>query len=154
MPDKKRTLQGKYRPKNPKKYKGDPSNIVYRSSWERTFMKYCDLKEQVVSWQSEEKCLWYYDPVSKKKRRYFPDFIMRVQDGDGLIRTIMVEIKPYSQTISPPTNPARKTKSWMHSVHTYVTNMAKWEAAKEICEDRGWEFMIMTEYELGLKKRK
>ena len=32
--------------------------------------------------------------------------------------------------------------------------MAKWDAAKEVCEDRGWEFAIFTEYELGLKKRK
>ena len=73
-------------------------------------MKYCDLRENVVSWQSEEKCLWYYDPVSKKKRRYFPDFIIRVQDSDGLIRTIMVEIKPHSQTVSPPTNPLGRLK--------------------------------------------
>ena len=152
MPSK--TLQGKYRPRNPNKYRGDSTNIIYRSSWERTFMKYCDLRENVVSWQSEEKCLWYYDPVSKKKRRYFPDFIIRVQDSDGLIRTIMVEIKPHSQTVSPPTNPSRKTKAWLRSVHTYVTNMAKWDAAKEVCEDRGWEFAIFTEYELGLKKRK
>ena len=79
---------------------------------------------------------------------------MKVQDSDGHIRTIMIEIKPYSQTQSPPTNPKRKTKSWLYSVHTYVTNMAKWEAAKSICEDRGWEFQIITEYELGLKKRK
>ena len=154
MADKKKTLQGKYRPQNPEKYKGDSANIVFRSSWERTFMKYCDLKEHVVSWQSEEKCLWYYDPVSKKKRRYFPDFIMKVQDSDGLIRTIMIEIKPHSQVVGPQKNPKRKTKSWLYAVHAYVTNMAKWEAAREVCEERGWEFKIFTEYELGLKKRK
>jgi hypothetical protein len=146
--------QGKYRPQNPKKYKGDANNIVYRSSWERTFAKWCDLQESVVSGGSEEKCLWYYDPVSKKKRRYFPDFIIRVRESDGLIVTRMIEIKPHSQVVGPPTNPKRKTKAWLNQVHTYVTNMAKWDAARGVCENRGWQFVIVTEYELGLKKRK
>jgi len=147
-------LQGKYRPIHPDKYKGDPSQIYYRSSWERTFSKWCDLNENVVSWQSEEKCLWYFDPVSKKKRRYFPDYIIRVRESDGLIVTRMVEIKPHKQVVGPPKNPKRKTKSWLTQVHTYVTNMAKWQAAREVCEDRGWQFVIITEYELGLKKKK
>ena len=146
--------QGRYRPVNPNKYKGDPNNIVYRSSWERTFSKWCDLQESVVSWQSEEKCLWYYDPISKKKRRYFPDYIIRVRESDGLIVTKMIEIKPHKQVVGPPRNPKRKTKSWLNQVNTYVTNMAKWDAARSICEDRGWQFVIITEYELGLKKRK
>ena len=35
-------VQGKFRPKNPSKYKGDPTNIIYRSSWELTVFKYLD----------------------------------------------------------------------------------------------------------------
>ena len=146
--------QGKYLPRNPEKYKGDPRGIVFRSSWERTFAKWCDLNESILSWSSEEKCLWYYDPVSKKKRRYFPDFIIKYMDTDGLIITEMIEIKPHAQVVGPPTNPKRRTKSWLNQVHTYVTNQAKWDAAKKVCEDRGWRFRIVTEYELGLKKRK
>ena len=49
-----KTLKGKYTPKNPIKYKGDPTNIIYRSSWELKFMKWCDLREDVIEWQSEE----------------------------------------------------------------------------------------------------
>mgnify|MGYP002038412478 CR=1 FL=1 len=147
-------MKGRYLPRNPEKYKGDASQIIYRSSWERTFCKWCDLRESVKSWSSEEMCIWYYDPVKKKKRRYFPDFIIKVMDSDGLIRTQMIEIKPDKEVKGPEKNPKRKTKSWVYAVHTYVTNMAKWDAARDFCEDRGWQFCIITEYELGLKKRK
>ena len=36
------------------KYKGDPANIIYRSSWERIFMNWCDTKDGVISWQRRE----------------------------------------------------------------------------------------------------
>ena len=140
-----KTLQGKFRPKNPDKYKGNAGEIYYRSSWERTFMRYCDLREDIQSWQSEEKAVWYYDPVTKKKRRYFPDFIVKYERSDGIIVEEVVEIKPYKQVIGPPTNPKRRTKSWHNSVMTYVTNKAKWKAATEWAEDRGMNFRLLTE---------
>jgi len=30
-------------------------------------------------------------------------------------------------------------------VATYGINSAKWEAAKEFCADRNWEFVVLTE---------
>ena len=68
------SYKGKYKPSNPKKYKGDPTNIIYRSLWERKFMKYCDDNENILEWGSEEFFVPYKDPVTGKKRRYFPDF--------------------------------------------------------------------------------
>ena len=148
-----RSHKGKYSPRNPGKYRGDHTMIEYRSSWERMFMKWCDLREEVLKWSSEEMCIWYMDPISKKNRRYFPDFIIQVKDSDGLIRTEMIEVKPYKQMVGPDRNPARKTKAWIYEVKTYATNMAKWEAAKKYCKKKGWSFRIITEYDLGLKKR-
>ena len=145
-----KTLQGKFRPKNPDKYKGNAGEIYYRSSWEMKFMHYCDLREDIQSWQSEEKAVWYYDPVTKKKRRYFPDFIVNYKRKDGIMVTEMVEIKPHKQVVGPPKNPKRRTKAWVNAVHTYITNQAKWESATRYCEDRGWNFRIVTEKELGL----
>ena len=46
--------RGRYIPTYPKKYKGDPSNIIYRSLWERKFMVYCDRNEKILEWGSEE----------------------------------------------------------------------------------------------------
>lgn len=146
------TLKGKFRPSNPEKYRGDPTNIIHRSSWERIFMNWCDKNSKIKSWQSEEKALWYYDPVTKKKRRYFPDFIINYENSRGIMVTEMIEIKPKRQVDGPPTNPKRRTKGWVNAVNTYVTNRAKWEAAAKICEDRGWNFRIVTEVELGLSK--
>ena len=47
-----KTYKGIYKPINPKKYAGDPSNIVYRSNWERRFMVYCDKNDDIVFWAS------------------------------------------------------------------------------------------------------
>ena len=144
------TLKGRFRPKNPKKYRGDIRLIEYRSSWELKFMNYCDLNESIEQWQSEEKAIWYYNPVKKKKCRYFPDFIIAYKRKDGIMVKEMIEIKPKKEVDGPPTNPKRKTKSWANAVMTYAVNMAKWEAAREYCEDRGMNFRIITEKELGI----
>ena len=147
----KRNHQGLFRPKNPKKYKGDPGQIVYRSSWEKIFMNYCDLREDIQKWNSEEVVIPYYDPIQKKWRRYFPDFLVQYKNKEGIIMTEIVEVKPYKEVIGPPVNPTRKTKSWVYEVKTYVTNQSKWKAASEFCENRGRNFRLVTEKELGIK---
>jgi hypothetical protein len=144
------TYKGRFRPKNPKKYRGDIRMIEYRSSWELKFMNYCDLNESIEQWQSEEKAIWYWNPVQKKKCRYFPDFIIAYKRKDGIMVKEMIEIKPKKQVDGPPTNPKRRTKAWANAVMTYAVNMAKWEAAREYCEDRGMNFRIITENELGI----
>jgi hypothetical protein len=140
--------KGKYRPQNPKKYKGDPANIVYRSLWEQKFMRYCDLNENVNQWQSEEFFIPYRSPLDNKFHRYFPDFFIKYTDKNGNKRTMVVEIKPKKEVEMPEQNPSRRTKSWAYRVQTWVVNQAKWEAAKEYCADRNYEFKIMTEDEL------
>ena len=67
------SYKGKYIPKNPQKYKGDPSQVVYRSLWERKFMVYCDKNDKVVEWGSEEIIVPYRSPWDGKMHRYFPD---------------------------------------------------------------------------------
>jgi hypothetical protein len=111
-------------------------------------MKWLDLREDVQKWSSEEKAVPYYDPVQKKWRRYFPDFIVKYKNRDGIVMTEMIEVKPKKDVIGPPENPKRKTKSWVTAVQTYVTNQAKWKAAQNYCEDRGWNFRILTEEEI------
>ena len=142
---------GKYFPRHPKKYKGNPTNIVYRSSWEKKFMNWCDLTESVSEWQSEEFFIPYRSPIDGRVHRYFPDFFVKYRDANGKRRTMVVEVKPKSQTKMPIQNPKKRTKSWAYSVRTYAINQAKWKAAREFCNDRNIEFKIMTEDELGIK---
>jgi len=144
------SYKGKYSPENPKKYKGDPTNIVYRSLWERKFMRYCDLNENVNQWQSEEFWIPYKSPLDNKIHRYFPDFFVKYKDKSGKTRVMVIEIKPKNQVVMPEKNPKRRTKSWATKVQTWVVNQAKWEAAKEYCLDRNYEFRIMTEEDLGI----
>lgn len=140
---------GKYRPTYRKKYKGDPTNIVYRSLWELKFMKYCDLNENILEWGSEEIVIPYISPLDNRIHRYFPDFYVRVRNKTGRTEKLIIEIKPLKQT-TPPKKQQRRTKRYITEVTTYAVNDAKWKAAKEYCEDRRWKFKILTEKELKI----
>ena len=142
--------KGKYRPTNPKKYKGDPTNIIYRSLWERKFMVYCDLNDNILEWGSEEFFIPYRSPLDNRVHRYFPDFYIKYRKSNGSICRSIIEVKPDKQT-RPPKKPKRQTKGYIYEVTQYVKNEAKWDAAKEFCKDRLWEFRIFTEKELGIK---
>ena len=142
--------RGKYQPSFPRKYKGDSSNIVYRSLWERKFMVYCDKNENILEWGSEEIALPYRSPVDNRVHRYFPDFYIKVKDNNGRIKKMIVEIKPLKQCIEPKVQ-KKKTKGYIFEVVEYAKNQAKWAAAKEWCLDRGYEFKVLTENELGIK---
>ena len=106
-------------------------------------MNYCDDNEAIKKWQSEEKCIWYWDPIQKKNRRYFPDFIIEYERKDGITIQEMVEIKPYRQVFGPPETPKRRTKAWAQQCMTYVVNQANWKAARKYCEDKGMNFRII-----------
>lgn len=141
------SYKGKYKPKHPEKYKGNPVSIIYRSLWERKFMVHCDNSESVLEWSSEEVFLNYYDPTTNRIRRYFPDFLIKVKESDGTIKKYMIEIKPKKQT-APPPKPKRQTKRYLQEAYEYAKNQSKWAAAREWCADRGYEFKVFTENEL------
>ena len=143
--------QGRFNPRNPEKYKGrDIKNIIYRSSWELIFMRNCDRKENILEWGSEEFFIPYFDPTTRKVRRYFPDFYMKVRDRDGVITRYIVEVKPKRQVKRPEKTPRKREKTFLNEVITWEKNQAKWKAAQEFCEDRMFKFKIITEDELGL----
>ena len=146
------TLKGRFKPQNPRKYKGDPTNIIYRSSWELKFMKFCDLREDILQWQSEEFAIPYKHPIDGKFHRYFPDFLVKVKTASNQIETWVVEIKPYAQTREPKkTESNRITKRYINEVRTYAINKYKWDYAEAWCKDRNYKFVIFTEKELNVK---
>lgn len=144
------TIIRKFTPTHPEKYEGDVTNIICRSSWEVRFAKWCDTNPSVVKWSSEETVIPYFCPTDNRYRRYFVDFKIRVKDKNGNLKTYLVEVKPYNQTI-PPEVPKRKSKRFLQEVLTWGKNDAKWKAAREYCKDRGYEFVLITEKELGIK---
>lgn len=144
------SYKGRFRPKNPHKYKGNPDNIIWRSTWELRAYKFLDENNMVVEWQSEELAIRYYDPTKGRYRRYFPDAIAKIVNPDGSSRVVMMEIKPEKQTQEPKVK-KRKTKQYINEVTTWATNKSKWESAREYCKERGWSFMLITEKHLGIK---
>ena len=143
------SYQGIFRPRNPQKYKGNPSNIIYRSLWELKLMRYLDDHPDVLGWGSEEVVIPYRSPIDGKLHRYFPDFIVKKRNKDGTTSTVIIEVKPRAQTIEPKVQ-KKATKRYINEVMTWGVNQAKWKAAENFCKDRNWRFQLMTEKELGI----
>lgn len=137
--------QGKFIPKNPHKYIGNVHEIFYRSSWEKKFMIFLDLHEQIEQWASEELAIPYVSPVDNKVHRYFPDFLIKKKTPKG-VEVNLIEVKPSKQTQMPVIK--KNTRRKLNEVITYAVNQNKWKAAEEYCKDRGWKFLVITEKEL------
>src|SRR6267378_3136037 len=90
-------MKGIFKPTNPKKYKGNSSNIHYRSSWELKLMQRLDRDPRFIQWQSEEVVVPYRSPVDKRIHRYYPDFIVWTVNNE----VMMVEVKPHKETMPP-----------------------------------------------------
>ena len=89
--------QGIFKPKNPAKYVGHGSPR-YRSSWELTFMRFCDNNPSIINWASESIKIPYRNPLSGKSTVYVPDFFILYEDRFGKKHAEIIEIKPSSQT--------------------------------------------------------
>ncbi len=120
-------VKGKYRPKNT--YKTLKESYIYRSLWERRFMLYCDRCDKIIYWTNEEYYIPYFSPEDNKWHNYYPDFYIKYVDKKGNIKEKIIEIKPASQTY-------------------WKVNKAKWKAAEEWCQQRHYEFQVLTEKEL------
>ena len=140
--------KGKYKIKNPNKYLGNPTNIIYRSLMERRFMEWCDSNDKCYKWSSEEVVIPYISPIDNKQHRYFPDFLIQTPKG-----WFLIEVKPLTQS-RPPKKlvvenlELKKKRRYIKSVQTWLVNEAKWKAATKVCEKKGWSFQILTEKRL------
>ena len=143
-----KSYKGFFNPKNPKKYNGDSTNIIYRSTWEVRVMKWLDNHPNVIWWNSEELPISYLSPVDNKMHRYFPDFIAKMKQKNGLVMTYVIEVKPEAQTKMPVQK--KKTKRFIQEAATYAINQEKWRAADIFCQEHGWKFLILTEKHLGI----
>ena len=144
----KEIYKGKFIPRNPSKYLGDPTSIVYRSSYELKFMNWCDLNSSIIGWNSEEIAIQYRSPIDNKVHRYFVDFYMEVKSETGKER-YLIEVKPKRFTKAPQPG-KRKTKRYLQEIANYAVNEAKWKTARAFCKKQGMKFRIVTEKELGI----
>jgi hypothetical protein len=167
--EKSRTYQGYYKVQNPKKYVGDPSLVVYRSSWEYSFCKFCDYSESVQRWSSEPLKIPYYDRVSKLaecrkmgldpnspknwiKKNYNTDFWIEIKKPDDSIEKWFIEIKPKNELKKPvppqKTAPLKEHKRFNQRAKTFLINEAKYAAMNEFAKRNNCKFYVFTEDEL------
>tara|TARA_Y100000034_G_C6890627_1_gene409610 strand:+ start:1459 stop:1902 length:444 start_codon:yes stop_codon:yes gene_type:complete len=146
------SYKGKYKVKNSSKYLGDPTKVVYRSLWERKFMVFCDNNDSVLNWGSEEVVIPYISPKDNKMHRYFVDFIIETINKKGFKEVTLIEVKPKAQC-KEPKKKERPTRRYITEVMRWGVNSAKWKAAREFAENKGWKFKILTEDELYKKKK-
>lgn len=128
-----RYKQGYIDPKSCRKLIDKSRPIIYRSSWEKTFLSWLEASREVKSWNSE--CI----PISYiykdgTTHTYYPDYFVEFQDG----RKCIVEIKPKSQTTRPLNENSWAWKEW-------TKNCCKWKAAMQWCQDHSMQFKIITE---------
>lgn len=138
-----------YVPLYPEKYIGDVHNIISRSSWEFRFCRYCDQNEKIVKWSSEAVQVPYYNPLDKKDHIYNVDFYAKIQNVDDSFTEWIIEVKPESQHQKPAQLVGNVTEqkliSYNRKMQIWITNQAKFKAAKEWADKRGWRFGIIDE---------
>jgi len=132
-----------YFPKNLGKYRGAVP-IIFRSTWERKFGIYLDYHPNIEEWSFERVFVYYFDPVSNRRRRYIPDFDVKFKDG----KKFLIEIKPKKETHAPRGNKRKTNKRLYYETATWKRNEAKWKAAQNFCKKFGKEFRILTEKDL------
>src|ERR1035437_3842838 len=117
-----RTMQGYYNVTNKDKYIGDFTQVIYRSSWECSFLRWCDMSPSVVRFSSEPLSIPYKDPTGKLEecfkyhlnpndirnqptKNYHIDFYVEVNKTDH-IEKWFIEIKPQNK-LKKPIPPAK-----------------------------------------------
>ena len=114
-------------------------------------MKYCDSNQNVLEWGSEEIIVPYRSPIDNRYHRYYPDFYLKLRENTGKIKKLIIEVKPRKQCMEPKPQ-KKKSRGYIYEVREYAKNQAKWNAAREYCLDKGFEFKILTEKELGITR--
>jgi len=139
--------QGKFTPQHPEKYSGK-GPIIYRSSLELRVMTFFDNLSHVVEWASESIIIPYIKPTDMKVHRYYTDFNVKMRTPNGGVNKYLIEVKPYKQTIPPTNHGNKKPKTLIIEQVNYAINYAKWDAAKQWCDENGYIFTIFTEKDI------
>ena len=133
--------RGKFVMTSPKKYVGT-KQPTYRSSWEWSFMRFCDTNESVVKWASEAISIPYRDPLTGRNTIYVPDFFIQYVDKLGKMHVELIEIKPASQQL------LERVGKNKYNQAQYIKNQAKWAAAQIWCKQQGIRFRVINQNDM------
>lgn len=133
--------QGKFVMRHPEKYVG-LKVPTYRSSWEWSFMNFCDTHPSIQRWASEAISIPYRDPLTNRQTIYVPDFFIQYVDKTGNMLVELIEVKPRNQTALESVGKSKYNQA------QYVKNQAKWQAAQIWCKRQGIKFRVLSEGDL------
>jgi len=158
--------QGNYIPKNKDKVikLNTQGGVYFRSSWEKKIMYWLDMKSEIIKWGAE--CLQipyqmtHFDngDMRVKEHCYYPDFYYEMRTEDGVLKQVVVEVKPmkeYNMVIAlnegklqVPQKGTKKLKNFEYDLKMAYKNKNKWETMISWCNKKGYEFIIITEENL------
>jgi len=138
-------VQGIYTPINKNKTSG---TIIYRSSLELKLCRWLDKNPKVIKWISERVILPYVSPLDGRVHKYFVDFAAHLKGENEVIKKLLIEVKPYKQTLQPVKTPRKKINTLIAEQRTYATNIAKWDAAMKWAKKNNYKFIIITDKHL------
>ena len=133
--------KGKFTMTHPEKYVG-LTTPTYRSSWELSFMRFCDTNVSIQKWASEAVKIPYRDPLTGKQTVYVPDFFIQYVDKKGNMNVELIEVKPASQMI------LERVGKNKYNQAQYIKNQAKWASATAWCKQQGIKFRVLNENDL------
>lgn len=138
--------------------------VYYRSSWEKKIMTWLDHNKTVIKWGAECMRIPYqmthYEggDVRVKEHSYFPDFYYEMRDNQGVLKQVVVEVKPYKEykmvqdlnegKLQVPEKGLKKLKNFEYDLKMAHKNKNKWETMIKWCNKKGYEFIIITEHHL------
>ena len=133
--------KGKFTPKHPEKYIG-LTMPTYRSSWEFSFMNFCDNSPSIQKWASEAIKIPYRNPLNGKQTVYVPDFFIQYLDKNNKIQIELIEIKPANQQLLEKVGKNKVNQA------LFFKNQAKWKAAELYCKQQGIKFRVINENDM------
>lgn len=138
--------------------------VYYRSSWEKKIMTWLDHNKSVNKWGAECMRIPYqmthYEggDIRIKEHSYFPDFYYEMIDSQGVLKQVVVEVKPYKEykmvqdlnegVLEVPEKGLKKLKNFEYDLKMAHKNKNKWETMIKWCNKKGYEFIIITEQHL------
>ena len=163
-PNNKKYDQGNYVPKNKDKVLklNTQGGVYYRSSWEKKIMTWLDLNEKIVKWGAECLRIPYQmthmvnGDMKVKEHSYFPDFYYELRLENNTTRYVVAEVKPkadYNDAIMfsegrftvPENTTLKKLQSLEYKFKMAQKNAEKWETMIRWCENKGYNFIVITE---------
>ena len=113
--------------------------IYFRSSWERSVMRWLDENPAILKWNSEEVHLKYTCAIDGKPHKYYVDFFIEFANGDK----VLVEVKPEYQTKKPKFKKNRQ--KFLEECAYWSRNVSKWKAAIKVAKENSVTFEVWTE---------